>query len=195
MTKSAVASTPAGRRATDTSTLTGSETRDTNDSTPALNPPRVERRRPNAMRKLARLELKLLGMRQRFGHRLRPRSRSRLTTLAARAAARSRLARDAAGPRRADPRSIRRRLSSPAATIRTRDAANAARLSAFAIAVATKSVNEPAGAPQRRPAAAARRANRRQQPPTAPSTMIGVPTAERTPRSRAPIPSGPEASA
>ena len=88
-------------------------------------------------------------------------------------------------------RTTRRRSSSVAATIRARDAATSVRASAFAIAVATSSVNsaicdsvsggngvalldEAAMTPQRRP-----------------STTIGQPTDERIPKLRASCAIGP----
>ena len=79
-------------------------------------------------------------------------------------------------------RTTRRRSSSVAATIRARDAARSDRAWMFEIAVATRSVNSPmrdsvpagSGSACREPAIIA--------PQSRPSTTIGQPTAERTPR-------------
>jgi hypothetical protein len=70
-------------------------------------------------------------------------------------------------------RSIRRRVSSPAATTRAREAASAARLSAFAIAVATSSVNEARRASVSAGSGCSRVMPAAIIPHSRPSTMIG----------------------
>ncbi len=92
-------------------------------------------------------------------------------------------------------RSIRLRVSSAAATIRAREAISSARLSAFAIAVATSSVKEARRASVSAGSGCSGRERAVITPQRRPSTMTGVPTPEPTPRSRAATPSGPEASA
>jgi hypothetical protein len=91
-------------------------------------------------------------------------------------------------------RSIRRRLSSAAATIRAREAVSSARPAAFAIAVATSSVNEArrssvSGGNGRSPRELAAIT-----PHTRPWTMIGVPADDWKPLSRRAVPNAPEAS-
>jgi hypothetical protein len=92
-------------------------------------------------------------------------------------------------------RSIRLRASSAAATTRARDAASAARLSAFAIATANSSVK----LAKRTTLSAGSDCSRVEPaaitPHSRPSTMIGAPTPECTPASRTATSSAPSTAA
>ena len=81
-------------------------------------------------------------------------------------------------------RSIRRRVASAVATIRARDASSSARLSVFAIAVATSSVNS-ASRLSVSGGGGSSVVETTAGPPERPSTKTGAPTDERQPKCRA----------
>jgi hypothetical protein len=91
-------------------------------------------------------------------------------------------------------RSMRRRMSSVAATMRARDAVRSARAWVLAMAVPTRSVKSASLSSMPEGSGLSALENALIAPQSRPSTVIGAPTAERMPRSRAIAATDPRAS-